>query len=176
MFEPNSWCETPSGARADLRDWLTDLGSLTERLMATGRSFSVEVLQQTQLAAHPDEAELIGVVTGSTLYARHVALALDQTVVVVARSITRLNCPSWTPILQRGNRSLGLTLFDQNNGIRREVMLYRDLEIGHPLFSLARQHDASHAEHYPARRSNFILNGAALNVCEIFLPALESFL
>lgn len=177
MFFDSYWETTPPPLSPELSDWLTDTGSLTMRLEATGHRFSVAVLQQGPNHVEPDEAGLIGLDNGATLYARHVALQLDGIAVVVARSITRIDNTDWIAILERGKRSLGLTLFGKDSGIIRNDMLYQDITAGHPLFVLAAQ-QVSHSAHlhFPARRSNFVLNGAALNVCEIFLPALENFL
>jgi chorismate--pyruvate lyase len=136
----------------------------------------VRVLYQGPSCAAPDEADLVGSEAGAPLVARHVALSLDGMCVVVARSIARSGCPAWEPILARGNRSLGQTLFGANRSIIREPLHYSELHAGHPLFTLARGQDLEESPSYAARRSNFILDDAALNVCEIFLPVLESFL
>jgi len=177
MFFDSDWETTPPPLSPELSGWLTDMGSLTMRLEATGHRFSVSVLQQGSSRVEPDEAGLLGLDSGARIYARHVALQLDGIAVVVARSITHIDHTDWIAILERGKRSLGLTLFGNDNGIIRDDMLYQDISAGHPLFALAVQ-QVSHSTHlhFPARRSNFVLNGAALNVCEIFLPALEDFL
>jgi chorismate--pyruvate lyase len=176
MFCYPSWNPHPPRAAPALTRWLTDQGSLTERLIATGQPFSVRVLHQGADSAQDDEAALIGLAPGAGLHARQVALELDGLCVVVARSITRLDSRSWISLLERGRRSLGLTLFGPDHRIVRKPLLYREIQPDHPLFILARGQDPSQATRYPARRSNFILDGAALNVCEIFLPALENFL
>jgi chorismate--pyruvate lyase len=176
MFLPTPWGDSPPSPSAPLCDWLCDQGSLTDRLIHTGHVFSVTVLTQGTDSTAEDEAQLIRTAPGSPLYARHVVLSLDSTPVVVARSITLAHCSCWRPILERGSRSLGLTLFDPNSPIIREAMLYCVIDPRHPLFTLAAAHDPSSAAHYPARRSNFALEGTVMNVCEIFLPALEHFL
>ncbi|BEV73501.1 MULTISPECIES: chorismate lyase [unclassified Paludibacterium] len=176
MFADTHWAATPPHTSALLQPWLTDSTSLTERLMATGREFAVRVLYQGPSVAASDEADLVGAAAGSPLSARHVALTLDGVCVVVARSIIRPGCPVWEPILQRGSRSLGLTLFSQDSAIIRQPLRYRELQPGHPLFALVRGQDMEEAPRYAARRSTFLLDGAALNVCEAFLPVLETFL
>lgn len=176
MFLDIRWGISPPVPRTRLTDWLTDTGSLTERLTATGHRFSVSVLQQGPAQASHDEMALLGVSAGEVIYARHVALLLEQTPVVVARSITRADSTHWLPILQRGKRSLGLTLFGQDSEIIREALFYTEVRSGHPLYPLAAQSDPGQADCYAARRSNFVLNEQVMNVCEIFLPALEGFL
>jgi chorismate lyase len=176
MFADNQWAITPPEIRSETDRCLSGQGSLTERLIATGRAFAVTVLYQGLSEVRQDEHELIGEAAGAGVLARHVALSLDGVPVVVARSIARRHCPIWQPVLQRGSRSLGLTLFGADSPIVRAPMHYLDLDAGHPLFPLARGLDPTGGTHYRARRSNFILDGAALNVCEIFLPALETLL
>ncbi|MBV8047350.1 MAG: chorismate lyase [Paludibacterium sp.] len=176
MFADRYWALTPPPLSPAMQSCLTDDGSLTERLIATGRDFTVRVLYQGPSVAAPDENGLIGVETGAPVLARHVALLLDGVAVVVARSIARHGCPQWEPVLARGSRSLGLTLFGEDSAIIREPLHYCALSTGHPLFPLARGQDLEDAPRYAARRSNFLSHGAALNVCEVFLPVLESFL
>jgi len=176
MFADNHWAATAPEIRSETDRCLTGQGSLTERLVATGHAFAVSVLYQGLSEVRQDEHALVGENAGSAVMARHVILLLDDTPVVVARSIARRHCPVWQPILQRGSRSLGLTLFGPDSPIQRAPMHYRELDTRHPLFAFARGHDAWHATCYAARRSNFVLDGAALNVCEVFLPALKEFL
>lgn len=156
---------------------ITIPGSMTEHLMATGHEFAVGVLAQGTAPVHDDEIAPIDAGARPTVYARHVVITLDDTPVLVARSVTRLDCAVWQPILDRGRRSLGLTLF---GGVLpdlvREPLTFRDIGPDHPLFELARMHDPSEAPQYPARRARFVLEGAPLIVCEVFLPALEPLL
>ncbi|MDN0073344.1 chorismate lyase [Crenobacter sp. SG2303] len=156
---------------------LTGAGSLTERLIALGSPFSVQVLGQGRDEVAADEAALLGVDPGSAVLARHVALLLDAQPVVVARSVTPWHDPVWTPVLERGSRSLGFTLFGElNDDLIREPLSYAMLDRHHPLFALTRAHDAASAERYVARRSRFLLGGSALIVCEVFLPSLDRYL
>lgn len=176
MLPDTAWAATPPSLPPALSSCLTEPGSLTERLMNCGHTFAVRVLAQGDDRVHADEVELLGLPAGTALYARHVALTLDDTPVVVARSVTRLACPAWHPILQRGSRSLGFTLFGGHAGIVREPLAYREIDATHPLFALAQAHDPASANLYPARRSRFLLANTPLIVCELFLPALERFL
>lgn len=172
----DTWSRQAPADDTPLARCIVDDGSLTACLMATGRAFAVRVLNQGESPAHPDEAACLDIAPGTLLYAREVALELDGIPVVVARSIARADCRQWLPVLQRGSRSLGLTLFGRESRIIRAPMYYRELVAGHPLFALARGVDPSAAPRYPARRSNFLQGHAALNVCEVFLPALKDLL
>lgn len=172
----DNWSRQAPVADTPLARCIVDDGSLTACLMATGRAFAVRVLNQGEGPAHPDEADCLDILPGTLLYAREVALLLDDIPVVVARSIARADCRQWLPVLQRGSRSLGLTLFGHDSRIIRAPIRYREIDASHPLFALAHGVDPTAAARYPARRSNFLQEHAALNVCEIFLPALKDLL
>jgi chorismate--pyruvate lyase len=176
MHSDTLWQPAPPALSPELAALACDRGSLTERLGRTGCPFSVEVLYQGHDQAYADEHQLAGLIVTPGIYTRHVALLLGATPVVVARSITALHDSYWQETLQRGKRSLGLSLFGNQDNIVRDTMLFRTIWPDHPLFSLAAGQDALQAASYPARRSSFMHDGAALNVCEVFLPALEEFL
>lgn len=167
------WGWVPPAAPEATLGCLMEAGSLTERLIGSGKEFAVEPLYLGRGAAHPDEAGPIGVTAGETMGVRHVALTLDGVTVVVARSYCRLDCPTWFPILDRGGRSLGFTLFSGEVALTRGALEFAEVGAGHPLFELARLH-ADGVTRYPARRCRFELDGAPLVVCEVFLPALEA--
>ena len=176
MFTDRHWGTDLPMFKTAVHTLMTSTGSLTEKLIATGHPFAVELLYQGPSQATADEAGLLGDDAQSWVYARQVALSLDSVMVVVARSIIRSDCPVWLPVLQRGNRSLGLTLFGPDSEqIQRGPLHYQQLNSG-PLFTLARLHDPDPQRQYLARRSSFMLDHCALNVCEVFLPALETFL
>jgi chorismate--pyruvate lyase len=128
-------------------------------------------LSQGSSAAHADEPALLGIAPDQQLYARHVLLTLDEVPVVYARSIARLDCPVWQPILDRGSRSLGFTLFGGLPQLQRAALHYRQLDSSHPLY----QASAAQADSLSARRCRFVLDDAPMVVCEVFLPALKDF-
>jgi len=167
------WSWVPAEAPEATLGCLMEAGSLTERLIGSGREFAVELLHLGRGAAHPDEAGPIGVAAGETMSVRHVALTLDGVTVVVARSYCRLECAVWLPILDRGGRSLGFTLFSGEVALTRGALEFAEAAAGHPLFELARLR-ADGVDRFPARRCRFELDGAPLIVCEVFLPALET--
>ena len=171
MIQDTHWLPQPPDLAPGLLAFVSEAGSLTERLLATGHRFGVQVLSQGASQANPDELALLALPADSLLYARHVLLTLDDTPVVYARSIARLDCPVWQPILDRGSRSLGLTLFGGLPQLQRGPLHYQQLGPAHPL------HQACHSTtaQLPARRCRFVLEQAPLVVCELFLPALEDF-
>lgn len=174
MSHPPLWLPQPPALSAAAQCCLTEAGSLTERLQSTGRRFAVRVLRQGPDVCLEDEAPQLGLAAGAPLQAREVALTLDDTPVVFARSVTRLDCAAWQPILDRGSRSLGLTLFGGLPDLQRDPLRYRLIAADHPLFAPAAQL-SPHAS-YPARRCRFLLRQAPLLLCELFLPELENFL
>lgn len=159
-----------------LAECITVSGSLTSYLMATGHDFAVSVLHQGNDVVHADETALFELTPDSQLHARHVSLSLAGKAVVVARSVCLPQCPVWQPILERGSRSLGLTLFGDLPQLQRGELSFAELHAGHPLFALARAHDPHGSSRYLARRCRFELDGQRLLVCEIFLPELEQLL
>lgn len=169
------WRSEPPPAPPAIAGCLAEPGSLTDRLVATGRRFTVTPLFLGADIAHPDEAVPLALAAGAPVFARHVALALDGTVVVVARSLCPADCPVWPPILDRGGRSLGLTLFAPGSSVARGALAFATLRAGHPLYALAAG-AAGLTGTVPARRCRFVRDGAALTVAEAFLPVLETVL
>lgn len=167
------WTWIPPEAPVATLGCLTEPGSLTDRLIASGQRFAVEPLFLGDSAASADEAAALDDAASPVVTARHVALTLDGTTVVVARSICRRGCPVWPPILDRGGRSLGFTLFSGEVAVRRGPLEFALVEAGHPLFALARER-AGEPHRFAARRCRFTLDGAPLYVCEAFLPSLET--
>jgi chorismate--pyruvate lyase len=167
------WGWVPAEAPEATLGCLMESGSLTERLIASGKRFAVEPLLLGMGAAHPDEAVPLRIQAGETITVRHVALTLDGTTVVTARSYCREGCAVWSPILDRGGRSLGFTLFSGEVAVTRGALEFATVAAGHPLFELARLR-APGVSVFPARRCRFEFDGAPLVVCEVFLPALEA--
>ncbi|UTH72487.1 chorismate lyase [Chromobacterium sp. IIBBL 290-4] len=174
MVNKAPWRAAPPDLPASVLDCLTEPASLSLRLQAGGHRFAVQVLEQGASQTQPDEAVLLGLPAGAPVYARHVALTLNDVPVVYARSAIHRDCPAWLPVLARGSRSLGLTLFGELPELRREPLLYQMLASGHPLARSAAAIEAGAA--YPARRCRFLLNDAPLLLTELFLPALKDFL
>ena len=166
-----TWNLLPPPERPGTFACLMEPGSLTDRLIATGRAFGVTPLRLGEDAAAPDEAELLGIQPGEAMTVRHVALTLDGERVVMARSFCRRTCPVWFPILDRGGRSLGFTLFSGEVQLTRRALEFATIGAGHPLFALGQEGEA--ASTYPARRCRFEMEGAPMVVCEVFLPRLE---
>ena len=168
----NEWSDKPPAVSSGLRPYLLEPGSLTDRLIATGLTFSVTLVFLGPEIANNEEAQQLGIPQGSPVFARHVRLSLNHVPVVVARSVCRLDCRIWPPILDRGGRSLGLTLFAPESGVTRNSLRYTRLQPPDPLSALAGIGNSDNVE-LPARCGRFLKDDAALLVTEAFLPALE---
>lgn len=168
------WSTHAPRVPAALRAFLLEPGSLTDRLMATGAQFAVRPLKLGADEADPHEAAALGVASDEVILARHVALSLNDTVVVVARSVCRPACPTWAAVLDRGGRSLGLSLFAPDAPVSRGSLTFARLANAHPLGQLAKTFEPSESL-YPARACRFSRNGDPLLVTEAFLLSLERF-
>jgi chorismate--pyruvate lyase len=79
----------------------------------------------------------------------------------------------WCGIARLGTRPLAEALFT-NPRVRRLGLAMRRIDARHPLYRAARHHTGLTAHHLWARRSVFCLNGRALLVTEVFLPAIDA--
>lgn len=165
-----------TGLTADIpdlyADWLLYSGSLTERLIATGQTFAVAHPHLTQDFALPDEAAALGLAARHPVWCREVALTLNGVPVIHARSVTAADQAYWPPILDRGGRSLGLTLFGEPR-IQRGELECCTLQSPQPLYLAA--HDRVSTPMPPslwARRCTFWQQQQGLLVQEVFLPTL----
>lgn len=169
------WLAHPHPIPRSLRSWLSDRGSLTQRLKARCASFRVVPLATGIARPNPDEYALLGMASDSRAYVREVLLLCNEVPVVFAHSVL----PhaglrgGWNGITRLGSRSLGEALFSDHR-IARQPLAYRQLRQGHSLFhAIARQQPLA-ASSLWARRSVFCLNGHPLLVTEVFLPAIDT--
>lgn len=169
-----SWQSHCLSAPRWLRYWLTDQGSLTQRLTRRCPQFAVRVLQQGQARPLPDESALFRLRQAELVVERDVLLLCrDQPAVFAHTIFTRESLRRvWQPVGRLGNRSLGTLLFS-NPRIRRGSMQYRKLDRRHPLYRrIMRQTSGSLPASLWARRSLFLLDNQPMLVTEVFLPDL----
>jgi len=169
------WLARPHSLPRSLRHWLSDRGSLTQRLKSRCTSFRVVPLATGMARANADEYALLGMVPGSRAYVREVMLLCDEVPVVFAHSVLP---PAglrggWDGITRLGSRSLGEALFSDHR-IERQPLAYRSVRRGHPLYRSAARQQAATVSSLWARRSVFCLNGHPLLVTEVFLPAIDT--
>lgn len=152
--------------------WLSDAGSLTQRLeFAFAQRVDVVVLSDCRQTLLSDESRFFhGRVKRCRV--REVALLIDQKPVVVARSVIPINTASGSnqAILKLGKKPLGAILFQghrhrQPKANREIAQLHRH----HPLWKKSQRHFPLLPRDAWARRTCYYLKGHALLVNEIFL-------
>lgn len=166
---------TQSPWRQPQRAWVGVGGSLTAWLVATGQTFSVQVLRQGRSALHPAEWAALQLPGGRAGYVREVLLRLDGAAVVYARSVTThaASLGPWRALRGLGTRPLAEVLFNHLPAERAPLAFAR-LK---PASSLRR--DVARAWRQaagaptqtgalPARRSVFKRARAPLLVMEVF--------
>jgi chorismate lyase len=177
------------GAPAALRGWLTDTGSLTVKLMASGEHFRVLRLRQTSGLCLADERAAIGLARRRQVQEREVVLHAGGRPVVYAHTVVPLDATAsdWPFFGTLGERSLGTTLFGDPR-VERGQLHYARLRPWHPLARRARaaldetlegaEVDSSLQTHSSsllyARRCLYRRRKGLLLVTEVFLPAIHT--
>jgi chorismate--pyruvate lyase len=141
--------------------WLTDSGSLTQRLVKLSQGdFQVEVVRQGWFLPTRSEARALRMRSRQHALIREVRLLGKGQTWVYARSIipAKTLTGRQRQLRMLGNRSLGSLLFSDPS------MRRGPLQISQLLLDTG--------ERVWARRSLFYLSGKPLLVCEVFLPEL----
>lgn len=169
------WIAHPFSIPRPLRRWLSDRGSLTQRLRSRCHDFRVVPHATGCARPHADEFAQLDLAAGVRTYVREVSLMCGDTPMVFAHSVLPLTGlrGGWTHITRIGNRSLGEALF-RNRRIARQPLAFRCVRRGHPLHRAAAARLPVAPQRLWARRSVFCLNGHPLLVTEVFLPAIET--
>lgn len=156
---------------AAYRPWLTDMGSLTRRLQARCRSFTVSHVAQRWGKPHVDEAVLLDMKPRHRALLREVCLNCDGRPVVFAHSVLpRASLRgAWQGLGKLGSKPLGAALF-ANTAVVRTPLTYRKLHPRHVLYRRAAAVLQNHPPFLWARRSVFTLHEASILVTEVFLP------
>jgi chorismate lyase len=162
-------------ARGGVRRWLQASGSLSARLAATGKTFSVQVLAQGRQPLTADESRALGLGGRRVGYAREVVLRVDGHAMVFARSVTAhaASVGAWRAVRGLQSRPLADVLF-RRSGIARAPLAYSQIKRQSALqrhvaksWNMATGSGLTH-QGLPARRSVFSRHGAALLVMEVF--------
>jgi chorismate--pyruvate lyase len=169
------WLAHPHSLPRTLRRWLSDRGSLTQRLKSRCASFRVVPLATGLARPNPDEYALLRLTPGARAYVREVMLLCNEVPVVFAHSVLPHSSlrGGWNGITRLGSRSLGEALFSDHR-IERQPLAYRHLGRSHPLFDAVSRQQSLGVDHLWARRSVFCLNAHPLLVTEVFLPAIDA--
>ncbi|MCB5189102.1 chorismate lyase [Methylobacillus caricis] len=165
------WPNKPVGSAA-YRPWLIDGGSLTRRLQARCRQFSVRPVHVQQAKPHPSEARLLRSLPRRKALLRDVHLQCEANPVVFAHSVLPYAAMqgAWRGFVNLGTRSLGSTLFSDPT-MRRTPLQYKKLGRHHFLYRRTAAGLAELPNVLWARRSVFSLKRSTILVTEIFLPA-----
>ena len=165
-----------------LRDWLTETGSLTARLIAHSAQFRVRRIRQADGLVGLDDQTILQVPRRVQVHQRDVVLECDGRPVVFAQSCMPLSATAsdWPVFGRLGERSLGSVLFGDPL-VQRGPLQFARLP---PRHALMKQLDASlglalvlagHARPETmllARRCLYRRRRGILLVSEIFLPCI----
>jgi chorismate lyase len=150
---------------AELKSWLLDRGSLTERLIqASNGQFRVEVLRQQWGVARHDETRMLGIKSRQAALIREVILHGNNQPWIYARSVLPAKSleRSLRHLKRLGNKPLGAILFSDPHMQRSDIEIAQlhakqlPVIVNHPVWG---------------RRSVFFLHHQPLLVSEIFLPS-----
>lgn len=149
-------------APREVRSWLTETGSLTQRLVALSRGhFEVVPLREHWRGLSVQEAKSLGLRSGLMVLQREVELRCEGVACVYANSLLPLPVVQACSGLARlGSRSLGSVLFSDPSLVRESM------EIMPPSVELP---------HW-GRRNGYRIGGQPLFVSEYFLPGLFEYL
>jgi chorismate--pyruvate lyase len=160
---------TNAKLKPGLRVWLTDNGSLTERLIACGQGkFRVQRLYQGWEVPLPSERKLLSLPSRQLALVREVALLLGDDTVVFARSVFPLASltGNLAHLRRLQNKSLGAILF-KHPGMRRSPF---ELALVPGSSGYLPRHLQQPGTAW-GRRSRFEITGKKIMVSEVFLQA-----
>lgn len=182
VFRPPSTSKNPTwysteqmqvrGLPTNVRPWLLDEASLTERLLRkTGGQFRVQRLSQGWAKPQLSESRLLGLPQGQWALVREVVLRCFDEPWVYARSIIP---PATLSGELRRLRQL------QNDSLG--ALLFRHPELTRQAFEVSLLAPGSHYIHRDfrqerpawARRSRFVLHGRSVLVSEVFLERFQA--
>lgn len=166
------WCRFPVGA-GPYRPWLTDRGSLTQRIADRCPRLNVRVVFQGLRSPTRDESFLFADGGRSRVLVREVYLYCGDTPVVFAHSVVRprdVRGP-WNAFSTLGNRPLGGALFADPR-VARGALRQKSLACGHELYARALREAPGVRGLLWARRSVFVLHKSPILVTEVFLPGI----
>ncbi len=166
------WRRRPVPGAGRYLPWLTDRGSLTDRIRTRCGSFGVRLLFQGPRQPTRDERPLFGA-RGPLTLVREVCLDCGGEPVVFAHSVARrrdLRGP-WRALARLGARPLGAALFAEPR-VKRRPLSFRRLTPNDELHARACAALRARPRALWARRSLFTLHNSPILVTEIFLPGI----
>jgi chorismate--pyruvate lyase len=173
-----AWAELTArrlpGATPHIHAWLSDGGSLTRSVIASGRGrFRVDLITQGQGRALPSEAALLAGGPAQATLVREVKLYCGREAHVFARTLIPLRSLRGPvhALTQLGRRPLGEVLFSDPTTRRLRVEVAR-ITPRHRLFARAISHLGRLPQALWGRRTLFEYGGELILVNEIFLPGI----
>jgi len=152
-----TWLISPKVEGNEL-SWLTEEGSLTERLKKEFDDVKVEIVYE-------------GVyLLDKTFYTREVILKSNDIPRVFARTLVKEDdlLQAWSSLKNLGDQSLATILFDSAE-IKKISVFYKELFLGNSLFDHVSSISPTHKKSLWARKSSWEKEGAHLDLIEIFL-------
>jgi chorismate--pyruvate lyase len=159
-----------AGLSLQLRDWLLDPGSLTQRLQSQYKKFQVQVIGEEVMPANSDELALLDLSQGEC-FIREVVLECDGHASVFARTVipqSTLSGPG-RKLTSLGSKPLGAALFADPR-MRRDVSQLAQFNEDSDMARLCRALQLNFRYPIWGRRSLFRLEESPLLVTEVFLP------
>lgn len=159
--EPSSW----------IYSWLSEPGSLTERLKQHCNYFSLKLISQDWGKSLPTEADALQIAPTAPAMIREVALVCDDKPCIYARTIfpEATYTANEASLARLGTTSIGTLLFADAK-MQRSQFEVAIVKPGDYLFHLARGDELLRADCW-SRRSIFFLAGHPLLITEVFLLA-----
>ena len=159
---------------ADVLSWLTDEGSLTQRLKDyCPNQFSLTVLGEAWVKPDQSEARLLDIPSSQQVLLRQVHLKCNDNLCVYARSVIPLKTlqGKHRRLQYLGTRPLGEYLFSSPT-LQRSRIEWSKMKKSSALYKIAMA--GQPPSDYPiwGRRSLFLIDKKPLLVSEFFLPVL----
>jgi len=152
-----SWLGSPT-IKGHEFSWITEEGSLTERLKKEFDDVKVEVVYE-------------GVyLLDKNFYVREVFLKSNDSPKIFARTLVKIEDlqESWSPLKNLGDQSLATVLFNSPD-IKKTSVFYKELFLDDLMFVHINSLSPVHKKSLWARRSSWEKQGAYLELVEIFL-------
>lgn len=172
IAQRSHWRKTPpSSLTQTQKAWLMRPGALTTGLRKLGR-LELRVLTEFSGGLSTDESSALGLQTRTPVWIREIAMSINGTDCIVARSLTLLRASHgvWQGMRTLRTRPLADILYQESGIIRSDfevARVHRQMPITHPLRGM--MIDAASGS-LLARRSVFWRNRSPLLVAECFLP------
>lgn len=152
-----TWLISPKVEGKEL-SWLTEEGSLTERLKKEFDDVKVEIMYEGVYELD------------KTFYTREVILKSNDIPRVFARTLVKEDdlLQAWSSLKNLGDQSLATILFNSVD-IKKTSVFYKELFLDDSLFVYVSSISPIHKKSLWARKSSWKKQGANLDLIEIFL-------